>query len=175
MGTLFHKQVQVSNLDNVRLGGTIGTGLLIGSGAALATAGPAGALLAYIFVGSLVYSVVLSLGEMTTYIPIPGAFNAYATRFVDPSLGFAMGWIYWFSWAITYPIELTATGLIINYWNEDLSIGIFVAVFWVVITAFNFLPVSFYGEMEFWFAYVKVITLVAFFLFSLCVIFGAGV
>lgn len=168
------RSLRSRHLQMIAIGGTIGTGLLIGSGAALATAGPAGALLAYIFVGSLVYSVVLSLGEMTTYIPIPGAFNAYATRFVDPSLGFAMGWIYWFSWAITYPIELTATGLIINYWNEDLSIGIFIAVFWVLITAFNFLPVSFYGEMEFWFAYIKVITLVAFALFSICVIFGAG-
>lgn len=56
-----------------------------------------------------------------------------------------MGWIYWFSWAMTYALELTATGLIIQYWNKDLSIGIFIGVFWVIITAINFLPVSFYG------------------------------
>lgn len=124
--------------------------MFIGSGAALAHAGPAGALIAYIFVGTLVYSVMVALGEMATYIPIPGAFTAYAARFVDPSLGFAMGWLYWFSWAITFALELTASGLIIQYWAPDLNISIFIGVFWVVITALNFLPVSFYGEIEFY-------------------------
>lgn len=93
---------------------------------------------------------MLALGEMATYIPISGAFTQYASRFVDPSLGFAMGWIYWFSWAITFALELTASGLIIQYWDPSLNIGIFVGVFWVVITALNFMPVNFYGETEFW-------------------------
>ncbi len=91
-------------------GGTIGTGLFIGSGQALSKSGPAGALVGYALVGTIVYSVMQSLGEMATYIPISGAFTAYATRFVDPSFGFAMGWIYWFSWAMTHSLELTATG-----------------------------------------------------------------
>ena len=107
-------------------GGTIGTGLFLGSGQALAKSGPAGALIGYTFVGTIIFSVMQSLGEMATYIPISGAFTAYATRFVDPSLGFAMGWIYWFSWAMTYSLELTATGLIIQYWNQNLSIGSFI-------------------------------------------------
>lgn len=115
-----------------------------------------------------------SLGEMATYIPISGAFTAYATRFVDPSLGFAMGWIYWFSWAMTYSLELTATGLIIQYWNQDLSIGIFIGVFWIIITALNFLPVSFYGEFEFWLSTVKVLTVIGFMIFAICVDAGAG-
>lgn len=90
--------------------GTIGTGLFIGSGGALHNSGPAGALIGYAFVGTLVYSVMIGLGEMATYIPVSGAFTTFAARFVDPSLGFAMGWIYWFSWAITYALELTASG-----------------------------------------------------------------
>ncbi|TVY41122.1 Arginine permease CAN1 [Lachnellula cervina] len=154
--------------------GTIGTGLFIGSGEALAKSGPAGALIAYIFVGTIVYSVMQSLGEMATYIPIAGAFTSYATRFVDPSLGFSMGWIYWFSWAMTYALELTATGLIIQYWNKDLSIGIFIGVFWVVVTLANFLPVSFYGEFEFWFASIKIVTIVGFLIFAICIDAGAG-
>ena len=97
-----------------------------------------------------------SLGEIATYLPIPGAFTSYATRLIDPSLGFAMGWIYWFSWAITYGLELTATGLIIQYWNSSISVAIFIAVFWVVITILNLLPVNFYGELEFWLSTVKV-------------------
>jgi amino acid transporter len=115
-----------------------------------------------------------SLGEMGTYIPISGAFTSYATRFVDPSLGFAMGWIYWFSWAITFALELTATGLIIAYWDNNLSIAIFISVFWFVITAVNMLPVSFYGEIEFWFSMIKVLTVVGFLIFGICIDAGAG-
>lgn len=115
-----------------------------------------------------------SLGEMATYIPIPGAFTSYATRFIDPSLGFSMGWIYWFSWAMTYSLELTATGLIIQYWNADLSIGIFISVFWVVITLINFMPVSFYGEFEFWFSSIKILTVIGFLVFAICIDAGAG-
>jgi yeast amino acid transporter len=115
-----------------------------------------------------------SLGEMATYIPISGAFTSYATRFLDPSLGFAMGWIYWFSWAMTYSLELTATGLIIQYWAPKLSIAIFISVFWVFITLINFLPVSFYGEFEFWFSSVKVLTVIGFIIFAICIDAGAG-
>lgn len=58
-----------------------------------------------------------------------------------------MGWIYWFSWASTFALELTATGLIIQYWDKEINIAIFIAIFWVLITALNFLPVNFYGEI----------------------------
>lgn len=89
------RRLQSRHLQMIAIGGTIGTGLFIGSGGALAKAGPAGALIAYIFVGSIVYSVMVALGEMATFMPIAGAFSVYAGRFVNPSLGFAMGWIYW--------------------------------------------------------------------------------
>lgn len=115
-----------------------------------------------------------SLGEMATFIPIPGSFTSYAARFVDPSLGFAMGWIYWFSWAITYALELTAAGLIIQYWNASLSVGIFIAVFWAVFTAVNFLPIRWYGELEMWFSSIKVVTIVGFIIFAICINAGAG-
>ncbi|GAM82393.1 hypothetical protein ANO11243_003720 [Dothideomycetidae sp. 11243] len=175
-GTTVHLQrrLQSRHLQMIAIGGTIGTGLFIGSGSALATAGPAGALISFAFVGTLVYSVMVALGEMATFLPISGAFTAYATRFVDPSLGFAMGWIYWFSWAITFALELTASGLIIQWWAPDLNVGIFIGVFWVVITALNFLPVSFYGEVEFYFASIKVITVIGFMIFAICIDAGAG-
>lgn len=144
------RKLQSRHIQMIAIGGTIGTGLFIGSGSALSTAGPASTLIAYAFVGTLVGSVMVALGEMATYIPISGAFTQYASRFVDPSLGFAMGWIYWFSWAITFALELTASGLIIQWWAPNLNIGIFIGVFWLVITALNFMPVNFYGETEFW-------------------------
>lgn len=117
---------------------------------------------------------MVSLGEMATYIPVPGAFTAYANRFVDPSLSFAMSWIYWFSWAITFALELSAAGIVIQYWNLNLNIAIFIAVFWVIFTALNLLPVSFYGEIEFRFASIKIITIVGFMIFAICIDAGAG-
>ncbi|KPI34986.1 Arginine permease [Cyphellophora attinorum] len=168
------RRLQSRHLQMIAIGGTIGTGLFIGSGSALSKAGPAGALIGYSFVGTLVYSVMVALGEMATYLPVSGSFTVYASRFVDSSLGFAMGWIYWFSWAMTFALELVASGLIIQYWEQDLNIGIFIAVFWVFIIALNMLPVSFYGEVEFWFAFIKVVTVVGFIIFAICIDAGAG-
>lgn len=115
-----------------------------------------------------------ALGEIATYIPIPGSFTTYAARLIDPSLGFSMGWIYWFSWASTFALELTATGLIIQYWDETIPIAIFIAIFWVLIIVFNMMPVSFYGEIEFWFSSIKVITVIGFMIFAICVNAGVG-
>lgn len=115
-----------------------------------------------------------SLGEVATYIPITGAFTSYAARLIDPSLGFSMGWIYWFNWASTFAVELTATGTIIQYWDPNLNIAIFIGVFWFFITALNFLPVNFYGELEFWFSTIKVATVIGFMIFAICIDVGVG-
>lgn len=122
----------------------------------------------------IAYSTMASLGEMATFMPVPGSFTSYGARFVDPSLGFAMGWIYWFSLAMTFALELTAAGLIIQYWKPDFNIGISMAVFWVVFTAANFLPVRRYGELEMWFSSIKLIAIVGFIIFALCVNVGVG-
>jgi amino acid transporter len=90
------RQLSGRHLNFIAIGGTIGTGFFLGTGTALVKAGPAGCLISYIFVGTILWSVMVCLGEMATYIPTAGAFSAYATRFVDDSLGFAVGWLYWF-------------------------------------------------------------------------------
>ncbi|KAK0706646.1 amino acid permease/ SLC12A domain-containing protein [Lasiosphaeria miniovina] len=162
------------HLNFIAIGGTIGTGFFLGSGTALYKAGPLGCLLSYLFVGTIMYSVMVCLGEMATFIPTAGAFSSYATRFVDPSLGFAVGWLYWFSWAITYALSLTAAGMIVQYWNPDINIGILIAVFWVVFTAVNYLPVRIYGELEMWLSMLKVITIIGFIIFGICIAGGAG-
>ncbi|KAK4154143.1 amino acid permease/ SLC12A domain-containing protein [Chaetomidium leptoderma] len=168
------RQLSGRHLNFIAIGGTIGTGFFLGTGTALVKAGPAGCLISYIFVGSILWSVMVCLGEMATYIPTAGAFSAYATRFVDPSLGFAVGWLYWFGWAITYALSLVAAGLIIQYWKPSVNIGIVIAVFWVVFTLVNYLPVGIYGELEMWLSSLKVITIVGFIIFGICVAAGAG-
>ncbi|KAI1203991.1 arginine transporter [Nemania serpens] len=162
------------HLQFIAVGSAIGTGLFLGSGKALATTGPVGCLIAFLFVGTIVYSIMVSLGEMATFMPVAGSFTAYASRFVDPSLGFAMGWIYWFSWATTFALELVGSGLVIQYWDSNLSVGIFIAVFWAVFTACNFLPVRWFGEFESYFVSIKVVTIVGFIVFAICIDAGAG-
>ncbi len=168
------RKLHSRHLQFIAIGGTIGTGLFLGSGTALSTSGPVGCLIAYVFVGVILFSVMSSLGEMATFMPVPGSFTVYATRFVDPSLGFAMSWIYWFSWAITFALELTAAGILIQYWDSSLNIGIFIAIFWVIFTAINFLPVRWFGELEMWLSSIKVITIIGFVIFAICVNAGVG-
>lgn len=86
-----HRSLQTRHLSMIALGGSIGTGLFVASGSAISTAGPGGALLAYVGIGVMVYFLMTSLGEMATYLPVSGSFSTYATKFVDPALGFAMG------------------------------------------------------------------------------------
>ncbi|KAI1844897.1 hypothetical protein JX266_008913 [Neoarthrinium moseri] len=172
--TQLKRGMQSHHLQFLAIGGTIGTGLFLGSGTALSTSGPVGTLIAFVFVGTIVFSVMVSLGEMASFIPVPGSFTVYASRFVDPSLGFAMGWIYWFSWAMTFALELTAAGIIIQYWNKSLSIAIFIAVFWVVFTCINLLPVRWFGEIEMYLSSIKVVTIIGFIIFAICINAGAG-
>jgi amino acid transporter len=91
------RQLSGRHLNFIAIGGTIGTGFFLGTGTALVKAGPAGCLISYIFVGTVLWSVMVCLGEMATYIPTAGAFSIYASRFVDDSFGFAVGWLYWFA------------------------------------------------------------------------------
>ena len=97
----------------IALGGTIGTGLFLTSGDVIHTAGPFGALTAYVLIGAMVYFLMTSLGEMATYLPTSGSFSDYGTRYVDPAFGFALGWNYWLNWAITVAVDLTAVALCI--------------------------------------------------------------
>lgn len=96
-----------------------------------------------------------SLGEMATYLPVPGSFSTYATRFVDPSLGFALGWNYWFNWVITVAADVTIAAQVIQYWTPMAGIPAWVwsCIFLVIIFALNSLSVRVYGESEYWFAF----------------------
>lgn len=160
------------HITMISLGGTIGTGLFLASGGTIAQAGPGGALLAYALIGIMVYFLMTSLGEMAAYMPSAGSFSTYATKFVDPALGFALGWNYWYNWAITIAAEIAAVSLIMKYWFPDSSSALWTAMFIVVVLTFNFLSVKAYGEAEYWFAMIKVATVIVFIVVSFLMIFG---
>src|ERR1700759_1344852 len=128
-------------LSMIAIGGAIGTGLFFASGAAIAQAGPGGALLAYATMGVAVYCMMQSLGEMATQLPIEGSFEAYAERFVDPSVAFAVGWNYWFSWAITLAAELVAGALIVKFWFPHSNSAVWAAFFLTLLLVLNLLSV----------------------------------
>ena len=91
------RQLSGRHLNFIAIGGTVGTGFFLGTGTALVRGGPAGCLLAFAMVGTALWAVMACLGELATYCPTAGAFSVYAGRWVDPGLGFAVGWLYWFS------------------------------------------------------------------------------
>src|SRR5271155_5568911 len=140
----------------------IAIGLFFASGGAITQAGPGGAMLAYAVMGLAVYCMMQSLGEMATQLPIPGSFEAYAERFVDPSLAFAVGWNYWFSWAITLAAELVAGALIVQFWFPHSNSTLWAMGFFAVLLALNLLSVRAYAEAEYWFAGIKVVTVIIF-------------
>ncbi len=109
-----HRTLKARHMNMIALGGAIGTGLFVAGGEVVSTAGPGGALVAYGFIGLMVYFLMTSLGEMATYLPISGSFGTYATRYVDPAFGFALGWNSWFNWAITLAAEIVAGALIMK-------------------------------------------------------------
>ncbi len=156
------RAIGTRQLSMIAIGGAIGTGLFFASGGAIAQAGPGGAMLAYATMGFAVYCMMQSLGEMATQLPIPGSFEAYAERFIDPSLAFAVGWNYWFSWAITLAAELVAGALIVQFWFPHSNSTLWAMGFFSVLLALNLLSVKAYAEAEYWFAGIKVVTVIIF-------------
>ncbi|PWY64978.1 hypothetical protein BO94DRAFT_579946 [Aspergillus sclerotioniger CBS 115572] len=152
----------------------IGTGLVIGSGTALANGGPGSLLVSYILVGIAVFFVLASLSEMAAYLPMNKGFAGYATRMVDPAFGFSTGWNYFFKYLIATPTNLTAAGLVMQYWRPDLNVGIWIAVFGVAIITINFLPVKNFGETEFWLGLVKVLIMTILILVCFIIALGGG-
>ncbi|PRP84964.1 amino acid transporter [Planoprotostelium fungivorum] len=166
--------LKTRHLSLIAIGGTIGSGLFLGSGSALATAGPIGALIGFSLMGLIVFSVVTSLGEMCAFLPGPGSFTNYASRFVDPALGFAVGWNYWYCNAITLPAELTAAAIVIQYWSSPVPIALWIGLFLFIIVSINMLGAGTFGEAEFWMALIKVITIVGLLILGFILVMGGG-
>ncbi|ASN40878.1 gamma-aminobutyrate permease [Arthrobacter sp. 7749] len=156
----------------IAIGGAIGTGLFVASGGTISQAGPGGALVAYALVGLMVFLLMQSLGEMAAKIPVAGSFQTFATRFVSPSFGFAIGWNYWFNWAITVAAELVAAGIIMDFWFPGVPGWIWAGVFLVLLTGLNALSARSFGESEFWLSMIKVSAVILFLIAGVLMILG---
>lgn len=124
--------------------------------------------------GVMIFNVVYALGELAVMYPVSGGFYTYSVRFIDPSWGFAMGWNYVFQWAIVLPLELGVAGFTVGYWNTEISVGVWIAVFLVFIIIVNVFGVLGYAEEEFWSSVLKLAATIIFMLIAVICVCGGG-
>jgi len=122
----------------------------------------------------MMFNVVYALGELAVMYPVSGSFYTYASRFIDPSWGFAMGWNYVMQWAAVLPLELTVCGITIQYWNADISTAVWISIFLVAIIVINVFGSLGYAEEEFWSACFKLSATVIFMIIALVLVCGGG-
>ncbi|OJT12498.1 Lysine-specific permease [Trametes pubescens] len=172
--TTLKRQMKDRHIAMISIGGVIGTGLFVGTATALREGGPVGMLLAYMVVGSLCYTVMISLGEMAAFLPIPGGHLTFAERFVDPAWSFAVGWLYCYNWIIILPAEISAASVVINYWNKSVNDAAWITMCLGVVFIINAFGAGAYGEAEFIFCTVKIVTIVGLLILGIVLDLGGG-
>ncbi|KAG9570394.1 dicarboxylic amino acid permease, partial [Aureobasidium melanogenum] len=179
------RNLKPRHLQMIAIGGVIGTGLFLGTGSDLAHGGPAGLLIGYCIMASLLYSVMVALGEMISHLPIPGGQFALASRFVSPAVGFGMGWLYWYNYIVVLPAELSASAVLVSYWTPAGRTGsicttgicnnsLWIAIFLIVVLAINFGGTRVFGEIEYWFCSIKVLTIIGLIITGIVITSGGG-
>ncbi|MGP4128702.1 GABA permease [Pantoea tagorei] len=153
------------------IAGVIGAGLFVGSGHAIAEAGPA-VLIAYAAAGALVVLIMRMLAEMAVALPDSGSFSTYADKALGRWAGFTIGWLYWWFWVLVIPLEANAAGTILHAWFPQIAIWQFTLAITLILTLTNLLSVKNYGEFEFWFALLKVAAIIAFLCAAGLAVFG---
>ncbi|CAO1628397.1 unnamed protein product [Sympodiomycopsis kandeliae] len=170
------RKLQSRHVQMIGLGGAIGTGLFIGSGSALVSGGPGFLLIDFAIISLGLAATILGLGELATALPIAGSFNSYATRFIDPAWGFAVGWNYWMQWLVTIPLEIVACSIVIQYWDTQQKItpGVWVTILLLILVVVNLFGIKGYGEFEFWASTIKVTAIIGFIIAAIVVNTGGA-
>ena len=159
-GSDLSRRLRNRHIQLIAIGGTIGVGLFLGSARAIHNGGPA-LVLAYALGGVAIFFIMRALGELLTYRPVAGSFATYADEFCGPFAGFATGWSYWFAWIATAMAELTAIGVYVRWWLPAVPQWLPALIALLTLYGANLLAVRAFGELEFWFALIKVVTIVA--------------
>ncbi|ORY81300.1 amino acid transporter [Leucosporidium creatinivorum] len=167
------RSLKSRHMQMMAIGAVIGPGYFVGSGSGLTNGGSGGILIAFGVVGMLLWATMQSLGEMAAFISVSGSFTEYMSRFVDPAVGFALGWNYAFMWFGFLAAEYNNLGLVMTYWKSALPNWGFILVFWCIFLAFAMLGVLAFGEAEFWLTVVKILFILAFFLCCILITTGA--
>jgi len=163
------------HLQMIAVGGSIGTGLFIGSGSALSDGGPGGVLIAWAIMGIMLLNTCQAIGEMAIMYPVSGGYYTLVDRFVDPSWAFAMGWNYFLQWAVVLPLELVAASFTLRYWDSEgtVPVAVWISMFAVIVIILNFFPTG-YAEEEFWTSVLKLTVIVIFLFAAFVFVLGGG-
>ena len=168
------RKLKPRHVEMIALGGTIGVGLFMGSASTIQTAGPS-VLLCYALAGFVMFLIMRIMGEMLYLEPVTGSFADYGYRYITPYIGYLTAWCYWFMWVTVGMAEVTAVGIYMSYWFPELPHWISALGAMAIIAAANIASVKYYGEFEFWFAFVKVATIIVMLVVGAAmIIFGIG-
>ncbi|ALV93421.1 MULTISPECIES: aromatic amino acid transporter AroP [Pantoea] len=170
-GESLHRGLKNRHIQLIALGGAVGTGLFLGSASVIKSAGPA-VILGYAIAGFIAFLIMRQLGEMVVEEPVAGSFSHFAYKYWGNFAGFASGWNYWVLYVLVAMAELSAVGKYIQFWYPEFPTWASAAIFFVVINAINLTNVKVFGEMEFWFAIIKVVAVVGMILFGAWLLFG---
>ncbi|KAK9893750.1 hypothetical protein P389DRAFT_155558 [Cystobasidium minutum MCA 4210] len=173
---MLQQQMKTRHLNMIAVGGSIGTGLFIGSGKALRTGGPAALVIDWIIMGVMLLNTCQAIGEMAIMYPVSGGFYTLVSRFVDASWGFAMGWNYVFQWAVVLPLELTAAAFTLQYWdkNGSVNIAVWITIFAALVIIVNLFGALGFAEEEFWSSCLKLLVIFIFLFAALVFVLGGG-
>ncbi|MEJ5063084.1 aromatic amino acid transporter AroP [Erwinia sp. MYb375] len=173
-GETLQRGLKNRHIQLIALGGAVGTGLFLGSASVIKSAGPA-VILGYAIAGFIAFLIMRQLGEMVVEEPVAGSFSHFAHKYWGAFAGLASGWNNWMLYVLVAMAELTAVGKYIQFWYPDIPTWVTAAVFFVIINAINLTNVKVFGELEFWFAIIKVIAVVAMIAFGGWLLFsGTG-
>ncbi|MTL15471.1 amino acid permease [Nocardia seriolae] len=173
----YQKQLRKRHMRMIAIGGSIGTGLFLGASGRMALAGPSLAIV-YIVCGVFTFMVVRALGELVMYRPSSGAFVSYAREFLGECGAYSVGWLYFLNWSTTLVADITAVALYAHYWSFFVPVPqwVLALVALAVVVGLNVVSVKLFGELEFWFARVKVGTIVVFMLVAIgFIVSGTGI
>ncbi len=163
--------LKTRHVTMISIGGIIGAGLFVGSGAVINATGP-GAVLSYGIAGLLVILLMRMLGEMASVNPDSGSFATYAREAIGPWAGYTIGWLYWFFWVIVIAIEATAGGAIVHEWIPALPVWLISLILTLLLTLTNIYSVKSFGEFEYWFSMIKVVAIITFMCIGLAILLG---
>lgn len=168
------RNLKSRHVSMMAIGGAIGTGLFMASGALVSQAGSYRAVLSYLLVGVFIYFLMSALGELASFYPVSGSFSSYAERFVDPALGFAIGWLYWIMWILVAGIDIITLSKLLHFWKVFQNIpGLALCFFFLILLGLiNLASVRFFGEVEYWLTIIKVLVVILFLIAGVALIFG---
>ncbi|MSS44589.1 amino acid permease [Cutibacterium sp. WCA-380-WT-3A] len=162
-----HRNLSNRHIQLIAIGGAIGTGLFLGSGKAIRAAGPS-IVVSYLIIGTMLYFVVRAMGELLMYNLDYKSFQDFAADLIGPWAGFFLGWTYWLCWIVTGMAEIIGITTYWDFWVKNKGLATFLAAATLLLLlCLNLLTVRMFGELEFWFAFIKIIAIISLILLAL--------